>query len=77
MLRQFRVLNPDFVTTISRSVNYDDVELSETAIKKWPKLHLTMEGTSGDIELTISPQTYWQTNYTDDGVTGFAIVYCC
>lgn len=73
MLRQFRALNPDFARTINRSVNYDDVKLSDSAIRKWPKIYVTMQGTSGDIELTIRPQTYWQTDYTEDRVTGFAI----
>jgi len=73
MLHQFRALNPEFVKTINRSVNYDDITLSESAIKKWPKIYLTMEGESGDIELTVSPQTYWQTGYTEDCVTGFCI----
>lgn len=70
---QFRALNSDFSATIHRSVNYDDVKLSETALKKWPKIYLTMEGSSADVELTIGPQTYWQRNYTKDRVTGFAI----
>lgn len=73
VLRQFRALNPEFPTVIRRSLDYDDVTLSKTAIKKWPRIYLLMEGTSGDVELTIRPETYWQINYTQDGVTGFAI----
>ena len=73
LLRQFQVLNSDFSAAIRQSVSYDDVKLSERAIKKWPKIYLIMEGVSGDVELTIRPQSYWQANYTKDGVTGFAI----
>ena len=73
VLGQFRALNSDVSAAISRSVNYDDIKLSENAIKKWPKIYLIMEGTSDDIELTIWPQTYWQANYTKDGVASFAI----
>lgn len=73
MLREFRALSPEFAATIAQSVNYDDVKLSERSIKKWPNLYLIMEGMAGDVELTVSPQTYWQTNYTKDGVTGLCI----
>jgi hypothetical protein len=75
VLGQFHALNPDFSKAIKRSVNYGDVKLSGNAIKKWPKIYLTMEGTSGDIELTVWPQTYWQANYTKDGVASCAIDY--
>lgn len=73
VLAQFRALNSEFTAAIRRSTNYDDIKLSENAIKKWPKIYLAMEGTSGDIELTISPQTYWQANCSKDGVASFAI----
>lgn len=73
ILGQFRALNSDFSAAIRRSVNYDDVKLSERAIKKWPNICLIMEGISADVKLTIRPQSYWQANYTKDGVTGFAI----
>ena len=73
ILRQFRALNPDFHTAIRRSVNYDDVKLRAKELQKWPNIHLTMEGLSKDVELRVRPQTYWQTNYTKDAVTAFAI----
>ncbi len=73
LLKRFRTLNPDFLAAIRRSVDYDDVRLSERVLRRWPTLHVSMEGMSKDIELKVTPQTYWQTNYTKDGVTGFAI----
>ena len=73
ILRQFRALNPDFHAAIRRSVNYDDVKLRARDLQKWPNIHLTMEGLSKAVELRVRPQTYWQTNYTKDAVTAFAI----
>jgi len=73
VLRQFGALNPEFARLIRRSVRYDDVRLDERALRRWPDIHLTLQGTSKDIELKVMPQTYWQTNYTKDGVTAIAI----
>ncbi len=73
VIKQFRDLNPDFAKTIRRSIRYDDVKLSESAIRRWPSIHLTMEGVSGNVNLSVRPENYWQAHYTDDGVTGFYI----
>ena len=37
------------------------------------EFHLTMEGENGNVNLSVRPENYWQTHYTDDGVTGFYI----
>lgn len=73
VLGQFRALNTDFVKAINRSVKFDDIKLDQKAIGKWPNIRVVMEGMAGDVELTVRPQTYWQTNYTRDGVACFAI----
>ena len=73
IIAQFRALNPGYAATIRRSVNYDDVRLDARELGRWPDIRLTLEGTSRDIETVVSPKTYWQPNYTRDGVTAFAI----
>ena len=73
VLAQFSTLNPEFSKAIERSNGGDDIKLSEAALRKWPKLHFAMEGTSGDLHLTVSPQCYWQLNANEDGAAYFAI----
>ena len=73
VIAQFGKLNPEFVNAIDQSERTDDVRLRTVDLKRWPNIYLEMEGEKSDIELQISPQSYWQVNCTRDGSAYFAI----
>ena len=69
----FRQINPDFIKAIQQSQQTDDIKLKAADLKKWPNIYIELEGEKGDIELKMTPQSYWQLNCTADGVAYFAI----
>jgi hypothetical protein len=73
VIQQFHAINPKYTKAIYDSNEYEDFELSPAAISKWPNIYITMEGSKGDVELCVRPETYWQANTTKNGVAFFTI----
>jgi hypothetical protein len=46
---------------------------SVTSLEGWPPVTITLEGLSGDVTLSLAPETYWQLNASPEGGCSFAI----
>jgi Eukaryotic aspartyl protease len=65
-----KTLNPQFPALLAAT---KPVPLSEVKLPTWPNLVLVLQGQSGDVELTVTPQTYWQVDSPAPGMATPAI----
>lgn len=61
----FGTINESF----AQAINNASVE----SLEGWPDVTVELEGESGDVKLTLSPETYWQLNASESGQAVFAI----
>jgi nucleoside phosphorylase len=65
--------DPAFAQTIQTAAQ-NGVSASSLDLTKWPNIYFTLEGVNGeDIELTVTPQTYWQNDFPAAGQAVFQI----
>jgi hypothetical protein len=76
ILAGLKNINPEFVTLIQQSANSaSGIPASGLDLAKWPNLTFTLSGEKGaDINLTCTPQTYWQVNAPIPGNAVFQII---
>lgn len=73
VLQGLKQANAAFAQTI-QSAARNGVSASSLDLPKWPNIYFTLEGANGeDIELTVTPQTYWQTDFPAAGRAVFQI----
>ena len=73
VIAKFKQIDPTFPDIIAQSQNTDNIKYTAKDLRKWPNIYFAMEGENGDVELKMTPQTYWQINCTDDGAAYCAI----
>ena len=63
-----KALSPPDDTSLSDALRAGYVPMSQLNLSQWPALTFVLEGALGkDVELTVTPQTYWQTNSPKPG----------
>ncbi|MEM8641204.1 MAG: pepsin-like aspartic protease [Cyanobacteria bacterium P01_G01_bin.54] len=72
MLQSFKTLDRLFYNTINQSAY--GISLTATELESWPSIFVTLAGTDGSpVTLEMKPETYWQTNASQSGVSIFNI----
>jgi hypothetical protein len=65
--------NPAFVQAIQNAAQ-DGIAASSLNLAQWPNIYFTLEGANGaDVELALTPQTYWQVDFPKAGMAVFQI----
>jgi hypothetical protein len=57
VLAGLKAVNPKFPQLLQST---DAVPVSQLALTTWPNIVFVLQGQSGDVALTVTPQTYWQ-----------------
>ncbi len=57
VLNGLKAVNPKFPQLLQST---DPVPVGQLAVTTWPNIVFVLEGQSGDVALTVTPQTYWQ-----------------
>lgn len=65
--------DPAFIQSIQAAAQ-NGISAASLDLTKWPNIYFTLEGENGaDVELTVTPQTYWQTDFPAAGQAVFQI----
>jgi len=66
---------PAFIQAIvAASKSRSGIPAASLNLEQWPNIYFTLEGEDGkDVELVVSPQTYWQTDFPAAGQAVFQI----
>jgi hypothetical protein len=60
--------NPKFIQLLrDADQSQDGVAVADLKLETWPDLVFVLQGKAGDVELTVSPSTYWQTDFPAPG----------
>jgi nucleoside phosphorylase len=78
ILQGLQKKNPAFAQAIqaAQAAAQQDKGISAASLNlaQWPNIYFTLEGVNGkDVELTVTPQTYWQTDFPAKGEAMFQI----
>jgi hypothetical protein len=66
--------NPAFIKTIEAAAKSRvGIPAGALNLAQWPDIYFTLEGETGDVELKVTPQTYWQTDFPTAGRAVFQI----
>jgi len=76
IMNSLKALNPQFAQLATKALKSDTgIPSSQVKLAQWPNIIFTLAGESGeDIELTCTPQTYWQTDSPGAGQASFQIM---
>jgi aspartyl protease len=73
VLQGLQAKNPAFAQAI-KTAGDNGIAASSLNLSQWPNIYFTLEGENGqDVELTCTPQTYWQTDFPKAGQAVFQI----
>ena len=72
--------NPSFASLLETFRTFEGVEkgidMQLVDLEQWPSLHFTFDGFDGEtVELTMTPETYWQTHAPEPNQISFQFVY--
>jgi hypothetical protein len=78
ILKGLKQLNPAFAQAIAdyaaAAKQEQGLPAAKLNLKQWPNIHFTLTGENGeDVQLTCSPQTYWQMDFPNPGQAAFQI----
>jgi hypothetical protein len=67
------VVNAAFAQAVQAAAQ-NGVSVTSLDLTQWPNIYFTLEGVNGeDVELAVTPQTYWQTDFPAAGQVVFQI----
>jgi hypothetical protein len=73
ILMGLKQLNPAFIQAIA-AARRNGIPATSLNQAQWPNIYFTLEGENGnDVELAVSPQTYWQDDFPAAGQAVFQI----
>lgn len=71
----FYMLGAKYSNAISAAQkNGNMIDASALNLEEWPEIRLTLQGPAGDVDLYLSPSTYWQLNASESGQASYRIM---
>lgn len=67
-------INPKFAQQIrTAGQSNNGIPAAQLALAQWPSIAFVLQGATGDVKLTVTPSTYWQTDFPAPGQAFFVI----